>query len=292
MDWVPVLFHGAVEAITGYTEADFTAGRPRWDQVIHPEDWPGIRDSAERIRLVPGTSVEREYRIVRKDGEIRWVLELARNDCDDSGKPAWVQGCVYDITARKRSEERLAESEELYRTLVKTFPDAVTITDLTGIITFASERTLSLHGFTGPEEVLGKSAFDLFAPEDREKALEALQITLKKGLVTTYEYTLLRKDGTRFLVELNASLIHDASGQPKAFVATTRDITERRRMEEERRKMETAKIASETIEAMADGLILFSLDGTILAVNPARRFPAGLERSSWARNSPTSCRKT
>ncbi|UCD64885.1 MAG: PAS domain S-box protein [Candidatus Zixiibacteriota bacterium] len=105
MDWVPLFFHGAVESITGYTEAELIAGRPRWDQIIHPDDWLVIGESAEKIRTVPSYSTEREYRIIRKDGQIRWLHELAQNVCDDRDRPMLVQGALYDITERVHMEK-------------------------------------------------------------------------------------------------------------------------------------------------------------------------------------------
>lgn len=109
MNFVPVFFHGSVEEITGYKESDFVAGRPRWDQVVHPEDIEEISKIADELRTVLGYSTEREYRIIRKDKQIRWVHELIQNVCDDSGKPTLVQGAIYDITERKKMEEDLGQ---------------------------------------------------------------------------------------------------------------------------------------------------------------------------------------
>ena len=113
MDFVPLFFHGAIEAITGYKEQDFLAGKPRWDQVIHPEDLANMRQSLEDIRLLPHYKTEREYRIIRKDGQIRWVREFIQNVCDESGKPIAVQGAIHDITERVRLQERLREAEKM-----------------------------------------------------------------------------------------------------------------------------------------------------------------------------------
>jgi len=149
--------------------------------------------------------------------------------------------------SKKQVEEALLESEETYKTLVKTSPDAVTLTDLEGKITEVSQRTLELHGFNNAEELISRSAFELIAPEDHERAMKNLQKTLKEDFVRNIEYTLLRKDGTRFIGELSASLIKDAYGKPKAFIATTRDITEHKRAEETLRESEEEfKLAFET----------------------------------------------
>lgn len=133
--------------------------------------------------------------------------------------------------SKKQVEEALLESEETYKTLVKTSPDAVTLTDLEGKVTEVSQRTLELHGFNNAEELIGRSAFELIAPEDHEKAIKNLQKTLTENFIRNIEYTLLRKDGSRFIGELSASLIRNAYGKPKAFIATTRDIAERKQAE-------------------------------------------------------------
>jgi diguanylate cyclase (GGDEF)-like protein/PAS domain S-box-containing protein len=106
MDFTPVFFHGAVEQITGYTEEEFLAGKPRWEQIIHPDDL-SIITGKEELRSVPNYSAEREYRIIHKDGAIRWVHEVIRNICDKSGKPLRIEGAIYDATERKQAEEQI-----------------------------------------------------------------------------------------------------------------------------------------------------------------------------------------
>ena len=112
--WTPVFFHGAVEEITGYKEQDFISGKPSWDQVIHPDDFAELPEKSE-LASTPDYSVEREYRIIRKDGQIRWVCDSIQSICNESGEPVFVQGAVYDITERKKSEEELQRYLELER---------------------------------------------------------------------------------------------------------------------------------------------------------------------------------
>jgi len=119
MDFTPIFFHGAVEKITGYTEQDFLSGHPRWDEIIHPDDIQKIQDSIENIRSVSGYATEREYRIIGKDGQIRWVHELIHNLADDKGKPVYVQGAIYDITERKRMEGELKRYNEQLEDMVR-----------------------------------------------------------------------------------------------------------------------------------------------------------------------------
>jgi PAS domain S-box-containing protein len=111
MDFHPLFFHGAVESITGYSEEDFISGRIRWDNLIYPEDYAAIKDSTEKISKVTNYTIDREYRIRRRDGETRWIHELIANISDPSGIPIAVQGALYDVTGRKHLEDALAEAK-------------------------------------------------------------------------------------------------------------------------------------------------------------------------------------
>jgi PAS domain S-box-containing protein len=111
MKFTPIFFHGAVEKITGYTEEEFTAGKPRWDQVIHPDDLSAVYEAAHKAMATPGRSGDLEHRIVRKDGQIRWVRELVQTVADESGQSIFAQGVIYDVTERRRAEEEARRSE-------------------------------------------------------------------------------------------------------------------------------------------------------------------------------------
>jgi two-component system response regulator AtoC len=155
---------------------------------------------------------------------------------DAYGKPKAIIGILRDITERKNSEEALRESEELYRKLITTSPDIVAVSDLQGILTDVSEQTVKLFGYKSAEELIGQNGFNLIAPEGREKILRNAQIVRKEGFSGGAEYIAMKKNGTRFILETNAALVKDAHGKPKAFISTSRDITERKRMEEELKK--------------------------------------------------------
>lgn len=219
----------AFEKILGYRSKEVCNKDFNFVDLIHPEDrklvWERENGRKKGKKLPPKYS----FRILTKSGKTKYV-EV--NTISLPGERVRVLGILRDITKRMRAEEALRESEERYKTLVQTSPDAVTVTDLEGNITYVSQQTLKLHGFKSAKEVLGKSAFDFIAPEHHEKAIINLQKTLKDGNIRDVEYTLLKKDGTRFIGELSSALIKDADGNPKMFIATTRDITERKRAEE------------------------------------------------------------
>lgn len=204
--------------------------------------------------------VREEYRQVFDTGKMlvteeisevkgeRFITETRKIPIFENKKVDRIVTVVRDITKRSRAEQALRESEEKYRTLVQTSPDAVVVSDLQGKIMAVSSRALELYGTKDANDLLGKSSFELIVPEDREKAMQNMQRVMKEQTTINAEYTLVKKDGTCYLGELNASLIRGAQGQPKAFIATVRDITERKRAHEAlRRSEEKYKTLTENI---------------------------------------------
>jgi diguanylate cyclase (GGDEF)-like protein/PAS domain S-box-containing protein len=106
LDYQPIFFHGSVEEITGHTADEFMKGQIRWDQIMHPVDMEHI-PGRDELKSIPNYALAREYRIVRKDGKTRWVNEVIRNLCDESGMPSRVEGAIYDITDRKLAQEKI-----------------------------------------------------------------------------------------------------------------------------------------------------------------------------------------
>ena len=94
---------------------------------------------------------------------------------------------------------------------------ATALTDLNCTILMCNERAALLLGFERVEELIGKNAFDFLAPEDVDRAAANAQEALRTGGVKNVEYTVVKRDGTRFRVELSASLVCDPEGNPQAL---------------------------------------------------------------------------
>ncbi|MCP4105922.1 MAG: PAS domain S-box protein [Desulfobacteraceae bacterium] len=131
----------------------------------------------------------------------------------------------------RQSEEAFRESETKLRSIFDSSPNAITVTDMDGVISDCNQMTLELHGYSSKDEVIGKKGFELIAERDHERVKENSRKTLKHGFVKNIEYTLLARNGEEFPAEFFASLITDCSGEPAGFVGITRDITERKQWE-------------------------------------------------------------
>ena len=109
---VPMFMEGSVEEITGYSKKDFISGKVKWAEIVATEDRPLLITNMKKAESSPDSPLELEYRIRRKDGEIRWVREIMQPLPKNSGIRGKFQGFVHDITQRKIAEETLSRKEE------------------------------------------------------------------------------------------------------------------------------------------------------------------------------------
>lgn len=138
----------------------------------------------------------------------------------------------------KERTKDLKESEERSKSILTASPDAITVTDLEGNIIECTEQAWKTYHSSSRADLIGRNAFDLIADRDRERARNNMEKTLDGGLVRNVEYTLLTQDGCEYPAELSTSVIRDASDRPIGFVAVTKDISDRRRMEQQLLKAE------------------------------------------------------
>jgi PAS domain S-box-containing protein len=172
---------------------------------------------------------------VRKNGELFPCLLTNSRVRDTRGNPVATLATFRDITEQKQAEKALRESEARYRTLVETCADAISLTDLKGRFLAFNKQFTRLYGFESLEELVRAdvSIWDLIVEADRPRTSQEAAKLLKYGSNSNIQYSAIRKDGTVFPIEVSASLICDAEGQPSAFVAISRDITVRKMIEEE-----------------------------------------------------------
>ena len=144
---------------------------------------------------------------------------------------------IRQAAERKKTETTIWEREERLRAVFSSSPDAIAVSDLHGNILDCNEAAWKMLGFSSREELIGKRSFDFIAQKDRQKAYETLRKTLEQGTTRNLEYTLLNKDGEESRGELSVSIMKDSSGNPSGFASIMRDITERKKLEEEKSKL-------------------------------------------------------
>jgi PAS domain S-box-containing protein len=191
------------------------------------------------------------------------TLELKRKNED----------LISEIKVRKNAEEELRNSETKYRELINSSPDLRYRTDSEGRIVFISPSVRKISGYT-VEEVAGMKMEELYVnPEERKNVLTLLQ---KYGFVSEYEAQLKRKDGSIWWASTNAHLFKNNDGHILGVEGVTRDVTERKKVEEVLR--ETKDRLATFMDSATDGFILFDSDFYHLEMNKAALEITGLKR--------------
>ncbi len=136
-----------------------------------------------------------------------------------------------DVTDLKKAEDKVKESENIYKTILMASPDDITIADLSGRILMVSKAANRIFGYPYGEGP-GMSVMDFIVPEDHERARANIIKMINENYPGPNEYRGLRKDGSRFDIEVNNALIRDEAGNPIRMVLIVRDITNRKRAEQ------------------------------------------------------------
>jgi PAS domain S-box-containing protein len=184
-----------------------------------------------------GTVQGFEAQMVRKDGSTMWTSVNARAVRSEDGSVLYYEGTIEDITEQRRAEARLRDSEERYRTLVETSPDAITLTDFNMKTITANMRAAAMFGYDSAEQMVGTNVLDFVSPEDKVRAFEEVSGVIQSNRVISTEFALTRPDGSVFPAEVSISAVRDSEGRPVAFITISRDITRRRQSDEALRKI-------------------------------------------------------
>lgn len=172
-----------------------------------------------------------ECRVITKSGKPVDII-IATKLITFKGRQS-ILGVATDVSNIKKAEKKIRERETLYRTLVETSPDSITMTDINGKIQMINKKGLEIYGFKKMEEAKGLNVFNFIALHDRKRALNNVKKAIKDGVIKNIEYDFLRKNGSKIPVELSASVIYDEDNNPKSIIAFIRDISERKKLEEE-----------------------------------------------------------
>jgi diguanylate cyclase (GGDEF)-like protein/PAS domain S-box-containing protein len=248
-------------AITGYTVRELL-GLPAWDAIIHPDDRAVVRERG--ISRLRGEEVppHYEFRILARNGDVRWV-DFTAGLIRYNGEPA-VVGTAFNITERKRTEERLLDSERKMSSILRNMQDTYYRTDIEGRLLMVSASLKSLMGYE-LDEVLGKSLADYYMyPEMRAEYLRALQAG--GGRVRNFQSYMRRKDGSGVWVATNGQYVYDDAGRVIGVEGTARDITELRKAQEE--LFHEKERLAVTLESIGDGVVTAGIDGLIEYLNP------------------------
>ena len=269
----------AYEKIFGRSSQSLYTNWPSWLDAVHPDDRDLVNQALEQQRR--GKYVPLEYRIIRPDGSIRWILRRAFPIRNQNGDIYRVAGLSQDITDRKRVQDELRKGEEELRLFNLATNDMFWNWD------FCTGRVVRSTGF---KRVFGYAESEIdppigwwedrLHPEDRQRVSDTFQAAVQGGEKScTYEYRFRRRDGSYATIFDRAYIVRDELGNAiRAIVAMT-DISERKEAEEALRESEERY--RDLVENSRELICTHDLSGLLLSANPAAAAALGYELNEY-----------
>jgi PAS domain S-box-containing protein len=211
--------------ITGHRPEEFLSDPDLLIHMTHPDDRGRFQKHLTECTspLIMAEPCEIEFRILKKDGDVRWMSHTCSPIVDKNNQYLGRRASNRDITNRMRAEELLRESGEKYRLLVETMNDVVFTLDLEGGIVDTSPTMKKIIGWSR-EELIGKPFSDFVYPDDIQRAEEEFLRAIQ-DVGRPLQIRIISLDGNLRWVRINALLIMK-DGEPDNLLCTLSDITE------------------------------------------------------------------
>ncbi|MEH2091267.1 PAS domain S-box protein [Nostoc sp.] len=219
-----------------------------WVEALHPEDRSSMVEIWQQAFPTRSVAVA-EYRVLRHDGEYRYMNIRGVPILDEIGEiREWVGMCV-DITERKQAEAKLRDSEACFRLLAENSTDIISRLTVDGIILYVSPACYTVLGYQ-PEELVGHPSHELVHPDDLAQIAKNYPVNADLPDIYTITHRARHQDGHYIWLEATIRAIRDRQTQEiLEMQASSRDITKRKQVEEEQRFL-----------AEASGILAASLD--------------------------------
>ncbi|HNX49038.1 MAG TPA: PAS domain-containing protein [Thermoanaerobaculaceae bacterium] len=233
----PVTYVSANVSQLGYSDDDLLATHAVFASTfVHPDDAARVRTVMEEALATGAQRWEQEHRLVRRDGGVRWVLDVTVVGRDTSGSVLHFDGYLLDITDRKGAEEALRASDERYQLAIKAAQEVMYDWDVMADTVLWNQNTLPVLGLVPQEMGTNRQAWlARIHPADLVQVRSAIDENLATRTTTLAEYRLRRHDGSFAILLDRGLVVRDTAGAPVRVVGAMTDLTERKKLEEQLR---------------------------------------------------------
>jgi PAS domain S-box-containing protein len=221
-----VLWDERNAALFGLKPGEFRGTYEHFLELIHKQDYDAVARALDES-LEKKTRFLTEFQVVWADGSVHDMLARGRAFYDEAGRPVRMSGITQDITESKQTEE----ASRRLAAIVESTDDAIVGKTLNGIVTSWNQSAERIFGYSA-HEMVGRSIERIAAPEDAGFEQRVLDV-VRNGQTSSYETQRVRKDGTRLYVALTISPVRNAEGKIIGASSISRDITDRKRAEEQ-----------------------------------------------------------
>ena len=258
-----VYVNQAFGSVVGYTPEQIISmpSKDAWD-LVHPHDKQMLLDLAEdrnEGRPSPGSY---EYRLIRKDGSVRWVEAFA-SMIEYEGNKAH-QVAIVDISERKATEMKLAASQEMIELVINTIPQFVFWKDTDSVYLGCNENFAIIAGVGTPDKIIGKTDYDLsWNKEEADHFRDVDRQVIDSGAPKYNVVESIHLDGKQAWMRTSKVPLHDEEGNVIGILGTFDDVTDTRAAEE------ALKSSEEKYRTLAEqslqGILIIQNDGIVYA---------------------------
>ncbi len=254
------------QQLYGVTLNDAVPDEKQWEKRIHPDDREAVLVGLKEALASDKNAWISEYRFLAGDA-YKYIYDRSYIVRDSSGKPTRILGSMMDVSEGKKAEEDLGKSEEIRRLIMNSALDAIVCIDNTGVVTVWTPQAEKIFGWK-EEETLGRKLTDtIIPPLYRERHEQGMRHYMQTGegpvLNRIIEITAINKEGNEFPVEL--SIIPIRQGVSEFFCAFIRDITERKKTEEQ--VVREKELSDTAINSLPGIFYMFDINRKILRWN-------------------------
>ncbi len=239
-------------AMLGYPAVDREIDAAEMRRFIHPEDLPAVLQALKEHIAANGKSLfEVEMRLRKADGTWCWVLSKGRAVAwDETGVPTRLIGLDFNIQTVKEASLKLAQSQARLRTVIDTLPDLVWLKDPEGVYLACNKKFERFFG-AKESEIVGKSDYDFMDKTLANFFREKDQLAIAAGKpCLNEEEVVYRDDGHKEALETIKTPMFDDQGNVVGVLGIARDITERKRSDTERQKLQDQLLQAQKLEAV------------------------------------------
>ena len=240
--WTVEFVSAGCLSLTGYAPHELVFNQVvSFEEITHAEDRQRVRCAIDTA-VALGQRYNVEYRIVRKDGSVCWVVERGSVSSQQratalpvsSGRPSTIEGFILDISERKQAEHALREAERRYRSIFENAIEGIFQSTPDNHYLTVNPSLARIYGYASPADLMANLrniSGQLYV--DPARRCEFIRLMETDGYVTDFQSEVYRRDRSVIWISENARAVRDAAGKVLFFEGTVEDITKRKRHEAE-----------------------------------------------------------
>jgi PAS domain S-box-containing protein len=218
--------------------------------ITHPDDREETRKLSRKALEGRINSYQTEKRYLKKNGDYLWGIVRATAIKDNNGHLQYWLGLIEDITERKAAKEALKQSGRRYRNILESIEEGYFEVDLKGNFTLFNEQVCKIIGYPR-QDLMGMNNRQYTSPATARKMYQIFNRVFQTGepaRITNYE--IIRKDGTKNILEVSASLMHNLDDEPIGFRGIMRDVTNHIQAQKDKERLESQVQHAQKMEAV------------------------------------------